>query len=278
MDNSKTTIRESFLDFIWPAILEENICENENRNKTPYFNPHIKFDNLWAHSLLAAKCFGDYEKPLELGATNIKLKPQEEDNSTIEDFEQMSYRTPVPTIIPIDEQLINVQRDIVVRKKLAQDFAQRTFPWYIQRPEYISNFKTTDDMKFPFQNPFELEILQHIQHFQCKLMIVDVAIDMAPNEIERWLKFSPYVNIITVIHNANLYRKLTNFNDAFMATFLENNFENSWHEELNCSLTAGIQLAKDKHLFDNAGTAFVFVFASNRNYCSCDKFKILRQF
>uniref|UniRef100_A0A1I8MV78 Uncharacterized protein n=1 Tax=Musca domestica TaxID=7370 RepID=A0A1I8MV78_MUSDO len=248
MNNSETIIKKSFLDFMWPRILEENVCEINRENKTKFFIPEVKFDNLWAHSLLAAKCYGEYRKPLELDARNEQATGE---NQNELELEQMPYRTPVPTIMPLDQQLANIERDREIRKQLAYDFVNRTVPWYIQ---------------------------QNIQNFQCQLMIIDVAIDFGLREVGRCLKFLPYVKVIAVVRNADLCRQLVNYNCGIAVTRMEDNLENSWHDELNRSLNMGIQFAKDNHLFENMAKPFVFVFANNRNFCACDKFKVLREF
>ncbi|XP_073841206.1 uncharacterized protein [Musca autumnalis] len=279
MSSSEATIRESFLDFIWPTILEENICEIENENVQEFFKPQVKFDNLWAHTLLAGKCFGEYDKSLELPtAHDVHDVNTEENLSACDEFEQLPYRTPVPAIMPLDQQLAVIERDIETRRKLANDFANRTFPWYIQRRPQEYNFQISENMKLLFQNPFELEILQNIQKHNCNLMLIDLPQDAGLKELERWMKFSPYVSFVTIIHDTDLYRQVLNFNNAFMTTFLEINPENSWHDELSRSLNAGVEFAIASHVYDNFGKTFIFVFANNRHLCTCDKFKILRKF
>ncbi|XP_019890700.1 uncharacterized protein LOC101899734 [Musca domestica] len=275
MNNSETIIKKSFLDFMWPRILEENVCEINRENKTKFFIPEVKFDNLWAHSLLAAKCYGEYRKPLELDARNEQATGE---NQNELELEQMPYRTPVPTIMPLDQQLANIERDREIRKQLAYDFVNRTVPWYIQRSGPKANFQISNEMKSKFSNLFEFEILENIQNFQCQLMIIDVAIDFGLREVGRCLKFLPYVKVIAVVRNADLCRQLVNYNCGIAVTRMEDNLENSWHDELNRSLNMGIQFAKDNHLFENMAKPFVFVFANNRNFCACDKFKVLREF
>ncbi|KAI8123442.1 hypothetical protein CVS40_5818 [Lucilia cuprina] len=277
MENDDTKISRQICDNLWPLILECNKCEIQSTDVAEYFIPHQKFDHIWAHELLASKNYDNYDPPIEL-----KCKKSNEQQSIIkadgEEIEQLPYREPHTKILPLDQQLANIQQDIEIRQKLAKNFAQREFPWYIERPSYENDFQITQELKEIFNKPFEYEILRNIKRYQCNLMIIDVASDIPLRNLESWLKFSPYVALITVIHDKELYGKLTNFNCAFQSVLMEKDEDYTWHEELNYSLELGVNRAKELFLFEDAGKSFVFIFSNNRGICVWDKFKILKKF
>ncbi|XP_065361427.1 uncharacterized protein LOC135955064 [Calliphora vicina] len=277
MESSETTISTKFFDNLWPLILDHNKCDIQSSNTIEHFVPQQKFDHMWAHELLASKNYKNYETPRELSCkTSTKEQPEVVDPE--DEIEQLAYRGPHSKILPLDQQLAMVQQNMEIRQKLANDFANREFPWYIQRPSYDYDFQITDNMKKIFKQTFEYEILKNIQRNQCHLMIVDVATSIPLRNLECWLKFSPYVAIIMVIHDKQLYGKVTNFNYVFHTILMEEYEANTCQEELNRSLELGVNKAKELFLYEDAGQAFAFVFSNTRGICIWDKFKILKEF
>lgn len=273
--NSDTTICTNFLENLWLLILENNECKIETANACEYFVPKKTFDHLWAHEFLAVKCFNDYQPAIE-----FKCKAAEEASTEIkteEEAEQSSYRGPEADILPLDQQLALLQQDVDVRKKLAHEFANRQFPWYIQRSTYIQQFQITPDLEKIFKDKFQLEILRNIQRYKCNLMIVDVALAVPLEYMECWLKFAPYACIITAIHDKNLFKKIQNFNNVFNPVLVEESDGCTWQEQLEKSLNTGVKRANELFLYDDASSAIVFVFSQNRGICVCDKFQVLRK-
>ncbi|KAM7356665.1 uncharacterized protein ACRADG_002317 [Cochliomyia hominivorax] len=264
------------MDTIWSFILECNKCDIHKKTTSEYFVPQQKFDHIWAHELLASKNFENYSKPIELTCpTKIEEEspPVEEDKK-----DQLPYRETGSKILPLDQQLDIIQQNLVIRKKLADDFINRDFPWYIQRPSYYYNFKITKELKLQFKDPFEYKILEDISRYQCQLMIIDVAFDIPLGSLEKWLKFSPYVAIVCVISDKDIYRKIKNYNYAYHPVLKEENPNISWQEELHHSLELGMNKAKELHLLEDIDKPFVFVFSLNRGICVWNEFKILRKF
>ncbi|XP_037816435.1 uncharacterized protein LOC119606857 [Lucilia sericata] len=277
MENYNSEISPQICDNLWPLILECNNCEIKSTDTAEYFIPQQQFDHLWAHELLASKNYENYAPPIEL-----KCKKSSEKHCITtaeeEEIKQLPYRENHTKILPLDQQLANIQQDVEIRQKLARDFNQRNYPWYIQRPSYENDFQMTQEIREIFKKPFEYEILKNIQRCQCNLMIIDMAPDIPLRNLEGWLKFSPYVALITVIHVKELYGKLKNFNSAFQPVLMETDKGNTWQEVLNDSLELGVNKAKELFLLEDAGKPFVFVFSNNRGICVWDKFKILKKF
>lgn len=265
------------MDHLWPLIISHNICDINSTNTSGYFVPQQKFDHIWAHELLASKKFGDYQKPIELQCkqTNQQETPVHQEENEID---QLPYNRTNSKILPLDQQLEIIQHNVEIRQKLAKNFANRKFPWYIPQPSYCKTFQITNEIRHQFKDSLEYEILQNIQRCQCHLMIIDVAASIPLKNLEKFLKFSPYVALVVVIHDKVLFRKIKNFNSIFLAVLMEEHMEANWQEKLNRSLDLGITKAKELFLWDDSAEAFVFVFSNNPGICVWDKFKILRKF
>uniref|UniRef100_A0A1A9WHB5 Uncharacterized protein n=1 Tax=Glossina brevipalpis TaxID=37001 RepID=A0A1A9WHB5_9MUSC len=238
-------INEEFFENLWPLILDNNICDIKSEDKSKHFVPERKFDYIWAHTLLAENHFEDYLEPIELTCKpSVSESERLDEAKGTEEIEQKPYRGLDQNVIPLDRQLEAIDCDVQLRKKLAYDFANRTFPWYIQTPTYNNSFTLTDELKAQFKNPFEYEILHNIHIFECNLMIIDLGLDVTLQDLERWEKFSPYVAIVTVVHSADLFRQLKNYCNIFQPVFMEEQAELTWQEELNCALKTGINFAR----------------------------------
>ncbi|KAI9584288.1 uncharacterized protein LOC119634469 [Glossina fuscipes] len=277
MEDPNLVINEEFFENLWPLILDNNICDIKSEDTSKHFVPERKFDYIWAHTLLAENHFADYLEPVELTCKSSPEASSLDEVKSPEEIEQKPYRGLDQCVVPLEQQLKAIECDVQLRKKLAYDFANRIFPWYIQSPSYNNDFTLTAELKAQFPNPHEYEILYNINLFQCNLMIIDLGIDLTLQDLERWEKFSPYVAIVTVVHSPDLFRQLKNYDTIFQPVLTEENVEQTWQEELNCSLKLGIKFARSKFLFEDAGKAFVFVFSNNRGICTCDNYKILNR-
>ncbi|XP_013111653.1 uncharacterized protein LOC106090116 [Stomoxys calcitrans] len=270
-----TTISASFLDYVWPQILEQIFGGFQNEDEQQYFVPEIKFDNLWSHILLASKSFGNYDKPVELNCKKVAQMSEEMAAINIE-VQQLPYRPSESKIKPLDVQLAAIDHDMKLRKNLANDYFNRTFPWYIEIPSSQHDFSITNDTRKIFSNPFEFKIIENIQKNRCSLMIIDVAINVNLEGVERWMKFASYAEIVMAIRNAELYSKIKNGCSRCKAILIEEYPENTWQYELNKTLRSALEFARKLHLIEDADS-FVFAFSSQRNICITDKFKVLKE-
>ena len=273
---SDDKICATLLQKIWPLILEDSKCDIKTGDK-PYFVPERKFDHIWANDFLACKNFGDYQPAIELKCPQQDEQGEQECQSkpVVKEIHQQPYR--YPYIMPLDQQLALVEVDVERRKKLAKDFAERKYPWYIQRPSYECDFTINDEIRQLFTKPFEYEIIRKIQVFNCHLMLIDVAPDVPLKNMECWMKFAPYVAIVCIVHNEVLCKQLQNLNEIYHPVHMEEDNEGTWHDELIHAIEVGLNAAKKLYFFEDVSKPFGFVFANNRGICVFDKFVVLRK-
>ncbi|XP_075161566.1 uncharacterized protein LOC142234339 [Haematobia irritans] len=271
MFGSKTTVTSSFLDCIWPSILTENASESERGDIIKYFIPQRQFDNVWAHELLATKSFVNYEKPFILGTKEENLRETQNEDAMKSEIQQKPYRTPY--IMPLDRQIAAINRDKEFRVKLALEFCQHNSPWYI--PTTKTQLKVTAELKDLFKDSFEFNILVNLEKLGSRLMIIDLGMKANITQLERWLKFLPYVEIVILIHSSDLYRKIETIGYPFRSVLMEANVNISWKSELNRALRRGVEFARESHIYEYG--VFVFIFSSLPTLCITDKFQFLRE-
>lgn len=231
---SDVTLNKAFFNDLWPLILEYNQCDTKSRDTSPSFEPLQQFDYIWAHELLAAKGYKNYTKPIELKCSFAKTDEVQQNieapHTTAEDEQTEVWRK--PKIIPLDEQIDALQEDEWERQTLAYEYINRKFPWYIERPIWDASFEITDAVRHEFVDEFEMEILRNIFTFQCKLMIIDVGADVGLGDLERWLKFCRYVQMLAVVRCEVIERRLRLLGDVFSTLLVQEDLENTWQEEL----------------------------------------------
>ncbi|XP_034484476.1 uncharacterized protein LOC117789554 [Drosophila innubila] len=175
----------------------------------------------------------------------------------------------------VDREVRQLRRQRERRQKLAYDFANRKYPWTMQTPSHEMGFTLTPELRDAFNGPMEREILEAIYHYNCKLMLIDASTEICVEDFKRWLKFRPYVQMLVLVRCPRVERHVQLLN-VFQTMLIEENASNTWHQELQCSLRAGLKEAQSRDLFKNCADAFVFIFSRYRGICTCDTYKILR--
>ncbi|XP_030563908.1 uncharacterized protein LOC115764801 [Drosophila novamexicana] len=279
------SLDSSFFETLWPLILDDNKCRVESES-VDFFVPRKPFDQLRWHTLLANVGFPDYEKPHDLRCCEA-AKQQEESEQMAEkavdeaverqsavaaDYEPTGSRA----IRRVDKEVEFLQKQQHRRQHLAYCFANRKYPRAMQTPIHEVTFVLTRELRAGFQCPMEHEILEGIYQYNCKLILIDASTDVCVDDFQRWIKFRPYAQMLCLVRCPRVERHLQLLK-VFHTLLVEEDAQNSWHEELECSIRAGLKEAKRLELFPNCADAFVFVFSRYRSLCTCDTYKILRR-
>jgi len=282
---SDNPVDSSFFDTLWPLILNENPCQLDSESPE-YFVPRQAFDQLHWHSVLSKVGYPGYETPHDLrccGAAKRQEESEEEAENAankaaelqsaaaLGDYEKCSSQG----IRRVDEEVRHLRKQHERRQKLAYDFANRKYPWTMQTPSHEMGFILTPELRAAFACPMELEILEAIYHYNCKLMLIDASTEICVDDFKRWVKFRPYVQMLVLVRCPRVERHVQLLN-VFQTMLIEESALNTWHQELQCSLQTGLKEAKSRELFKNCADAFVFIFSRYRGICTCDTYKILR--
>ncbi|XP_017047124.1 uncharacterized protein LOC108092132 [Drosophila ficusphila] len=282
----RQTMASSFFDVLWPLILDENLCRIESKSEE-FFVPKQTFNRLEWHKYLAQVGYPFYITPLELrcckGALMEEIENQEAEKALNQEVEERKgpaqgdfLRCGSQAIRPIDKKVDDLRIEHERRQKLAYDFANRKFPWTMQTPSHELGFTITEELEKCFKGPMELALLQSIHDHDCKLMVIDLSVEVDIKDCQRWIKFRPYIQLLGLVRTPRMERSLQLLN-VFHTLFVEESVENSWDEELHCSLRTAFLHAQKIQLLKSCGEPFVFVFSRMRGICTCDSFKILRR-
>ncbi|KAH8338548.1 hypothetical protein KR059_009053 [Drosophila kikkawai] len=270
------TLDGSFFDGLWPLILDNNRCRIIASKPEEHFVPQEPFPRLKWHAYLAQVGYPGYDPPHEVrcGAK----EPEEECGAAQEVEAQTDYMCHgSQAILPIDQQVDQLRMQQERRQRLAYQFANRRFPWTMQTPSHELGFTISAELKEKFKgNPMELQLLQAIHDHDCHLMIIDLGTEVEIQDCRRWVKFRPYVQLLALCHTARMERSLQQLN-VFHTLCVEESVENSWHDELQCSLRTGYTHALKMKLLKACGESLAFVFSRFRGICTCDQFKVIRR-
>lgn len=291
---SRLTLRSSFFDDLWPLILQENRCDIHSKNTSEFFVPLRRFDALWAHTYLAERNFGDYSEPTEIVCSrkqhhirqhfkNFSTKAKIAKRflqKTISEESQKPIRFQASAICTVEEQIRKQNNAQLRRQKLAYDYVNREFPWYIRRPLYTTYKITsiTDEAQDAriIEN-MQFNILRNIFIFTCKLLFIDVGSNIPINSLKKWYKFCRYVHIIMIVRDEELCSQLDHSSASVSAVYLEEFYEITWQEELESSLLTALRHARINKLFEDCVQPIIFVFSKKRNMKYLDHFCVLRR-
>ncbi|XP_037729768.1 uncharacterized protein LOC119560407 [Drosophila subpulchrella] len=276
----------SFFDVLWPLILDENVCRIESKAEEN-FVPKEPFNRLEWHTYLAQVGYPFYMPPHELrcceGARRQEFEEEEAEKALNKEVEER--RGPAEgdflcrgsqAIRPIDKEVVHLRMEQERRQKLAYDFANRRYPWTMQTPSHELGFTLTEELQKCFKGPMELDILNAIHDFDCKLMIIDLGPEVDIRDCQRWIKFRPYIQLLALVRTPRMDRSLQLLN-VFHTLLVEESADNSWDDELQCSVRTGYRYAQKIQLLKTCGEPLVFVFSRFRGICTCDNFKIIRR-
>ncbi|XP_022211541.2 uncharacterized protein LOC111066902 [Drosophila obscura] len=285
-DHSKQTMGSSFWDDLWPQLLEENKCHIESK-PAAFYVPRQPFNLLHFHSYLAQAGYPNYVMPHEMRccgaakrqeaaeeeaelATNAETKARQDAAS--EDFEQRGSEA----IRSVDKNVDHLRTEQERRQKLAYEFANRKYPWTMQTPKHELSLGATSEQRSCFVLPMEKKMLEDLLDHECKLMIIDVGKDVQLKDCQRWIKFRPFIQMLALVRTIEMERRLQLLG-VFHTLLVEENVENSWHDELEASLRSGLKQAKRLQILKACGEPFLFVFSRYRGICTCDTYGVLRR-
>ncbi|XP_017117260.1 uncharacterized protein LOC108139154 [Drosophila elegans] len=280
------TMGVPFFDALWPLILDENPCHIESKVEE-YFVPSKPFNRLEWHTYLARVGYPFYMAPHELrcckGARQEEMEDEDAEKALNKEVEERKGPAQADflcrgarQIRPVDKEVEQLKMEQERRQKLAYDFANRRYPWTMQTPSHELGFTITEELQQCFKAPMELIILQRIHDHDCKLMIIDLGAEVDIKDCQRWIKFRPYIQLLALVRTPQMERSLQLLN-VFHTLLVEESAENSWNDELSCSLRTGFMYAQKIQLLKSCGEPLVFVFSRLRGICTCDNFKILRR-
>ncbi|EDV91632.1 uncharacterized protein LOC6570385 [Drosophila grimshawi] len=278
------SLDSSFFETLWPLILDDNQCRLQSES-TDYFVPSKKFDQLHWHTLLAEVGFPDYQKPHDLRCCEAAKQLDESEQHAEQEANEAALLQSAAAlgdykvagsqaICPVDKQIEHLRQKRQRCQKLAYDFANRKYPWTMARQSHEHGFTLTTELRHHFRCPMERRILEGINQYNCKLMLIDASTDVCVDDFKRWIKFRPYAQILAIVRCPRVERHLQLLN-AFNTLLVEEDIQNSWHQELQVSLHTGLKEAKRLQLLTNCAEAFVFIFSRYRGLCTCDTFTIL---
>ncbi|KAH8417609.1 hypothetical protein KR222_002703 [Zaprionus bogoriensis] len=283
----KLPLDSSFFEALWPLILDENECRVESEN-AEYFVPRQRFNQMRWHTMLSKVGFPGYETPHVLRCCEAARRQEQQSEeealqaantaaeqqgaAALADFEAKGSLA----IRPVDKEAQHLLRQQERRQRLAYKFANRKYPWTMQTPSHELGFAITPELRAIFKCPLELEILEGIHHYNCKMMLIDAGSEVCADDLQRWIKFRPYVQLLVTVRCPRVERHLQ-LMQVFQTLLIEENQMNTWHQELEASLRAGLHEARAREIFKNCADAFVFVFSRYRGICTCDTYKILRR-
>ncbi|EDW81669.1 uncharacterized protein Dwil_GK10895 [Drosophila willistoni] len=282
--SSHTTLGSTFFEDLWPVLLDENKCRVES-TAADYFIPTKKFNQLYWHTFLAKVGYPDYLMPHDLrcckAAERQDASEEEAELAANEAAENMSNAAHGDyencgsmAIRRVDKEITYLRDKAKRRDKLAYEFANRSYPWTMKKPKL--GFELTPELRKCFKKPMELHILQDINIHNCQLMLIDAGSEICVDDFQRWIKFGPYVKMLVLVRCPRVERRLRLLN-VFHTLLYEECAENSWHEELECSLQTGFEHAKKMKLLKDCSESFIFVFSQCRGFCTCDTYKIVRR-
>ncbi|KAH8278377.1 hypothetical protein KR018_001358, partial [Drosophila ironensis] len=283
--NDSQTMADSFFDVLWPLILDENTCRIESERED-FFEPKQPFNKMKWHRYLADVGFPSYMTPHELRccAAAKREEAENEENQMAANREAEERKAQAQCdflergsqdIRPVDQEVVFLRQKQERRQKLAYDFANRRYPWTMQTPSHELGFEVTEQLEQCFKHPMEFQILQDIHDHSCRLMILDIGRDVTIADCHRWIKFRPYIQMLALVRTPLMERSVQLLN-VFHTLQVEESAENSWHDELICSLRAGFIHAQKMGLMKSCGQPLVYVFCRYRGICVCDTYKILR--
>uniref|UniRef100_A0A6P4EKS3 Uncharacterized protein LOC108044340 n=1 Tax=Drosophila rhopaloa TaxID=1041015 RepID=A0A6P4EKS3_DRORH len=286
ISEDRQTMADPFFDALWPLILDENPCRIESQ-AADFFVPSKPFDRLKWHTYLAQVGYPFYMPPYELrcceGARQEEVEEEEAEKALNKEVEERKGPAQADflchgsrEIRPVDKEVEHLRGEQERRQKLAYDFANRRYPWTMQTPSHELGFTLTEELQKCFKGPMELAILQGIHDHDCKLMIIDLGGEVGIEDCRRWIKFRPYIQLLALVRTPRAGRSLQLLN-VFHTLHVEESAENSWNDELACSLRTGYMYAQKIQLLKSCGEPLVFVFSRLRGICTCDNFKILRK-
>ncbi|XP_033164685.1 uncharacterized protein LOC117143892 [Drosophila mauritiana] len=282
----KRTLGSPFFDVLWPLILDENVCRIETK-PDEFFVPREPFNRLDWHIYLSQVGFPFYMPPHELrcckGAEREEIENEDAENALNQEVEERTASNQVDFLLrgsrdikPIDEVVDKLRMEQERRQKLAYDFANRRYPWTMQTPSHELGFTITEELQKCFKGPMELDILRAIHDHDCKLMIIDLGTDVDIKDCQRWIKFRPYIQLLALPRTPRMERSLQVLN-VFHTYLVEESADNSWNDEVQCSLRTAFVHAQKNQLLKSCGEPFVFVFSRFRGICTCDTYKIIRR-
>lgn len=283
--HEKHPIDGTFFESLWPLILDENPCRLESET-AEYFVPRHRFDQLHWHTMLSKVGFPGYEQPHDLRCCGAARKQDESEEEAVQVANTLSKQQTTAamadfepagsgSIVPVDQQVCKLRQQQERRQRLAYQFANRQYPWTMQTPSHELKFIITPELRAKFPSKMEQEMLENIHHFDCEFMLIDVSNDMCAEDLKRWIKFRPYVQMLALVRCLRVERHLQ-LMTVFQTMLIEENIANTWHQELESSMFTGFKEAQARGMLKNCGDAFIFVFSRYRGICTSDTFKVLR--
>ncbi|XP_030375182.1 uncharacterized protein LOC115624584 [Scaptodrosophila lebanonensis] len=285
--SSQTTLGTSFFDAFWPLIIDENICHIESKSVEFFVSERPFCQRRW-HTLLAKAGYPNYFSPFGLRCCDAATKEEESEEDAEKKADEAAERISSAAhadydnygsvaVPPLDQHVKHKGQERERRQKLAYEFANRKYPWTMQAPTHELGFSLKSELCVQFYHPMELSILRGIHDYQCKLMIIDAGTELCIDDFKRWIKFRPFIQMLVLVRCPLVERHLQLLK-VFQTLLVEENKENNWHDELQCSVRTGLKHAKKLELFKNCADAFVFVFSRFRGICTCDTFKIMQRY
>ncbi|KAH8311011.1 hypothetical protein KR044_003844 [Drosophila immigrans] len=268
-------VDSEFLETLWPLILDDNKCELASKSQE-FFVPSKPFDQIHWHSLLSNVGYPGYVAPHDLHCCGAAKREADEAAEEPKAAALMDYENRgSQSIKPVDKQVKELRKQRERRQKLAFNFANRKYPWTMQTPTHETSFMLTTELRSIFCGHMEMQMLEAIYHHKVKLMLIDCSTEICVEDVKRWIKFRPYVQMLVMVRCPRVERHIQLLK-VFHTMQIEENALNTWHQELQCSLRAGLKEARNRDLFKNCADAFMFVFSRYRGICTCDTYKILR--
>ncbi|XP_034115054.1 uncharacterized protein LOC117575072 [Drosophila albomicans] len=285
MDADANPVDSDFFDTLWPLILNENKCELVSESKE-YFVPCKPFDQIHWHGMLSKVGYPGYATPDDLHCCGAAKREEEQNLEAVKEVDAAAEQPTAAALMdyencgslgikPVYKQVKQLRKQRERRQKLAYNFANRKYPWTMQTPSHETGFMLTAELKRNFQCQREMQMLEAIYRYNCKLMLIDCSSEICVEDVKRWIKFRPYVQMLVMVRCPRVERHIQLLN-VFHTLLVEESALNTWHQELQCSLRAGLKEARQRELFKNCAEAFVFVFSRYRGICTCDTYKILR--
>lgn len=284
--HEKKPIDGEFFESLWPLILDENPCRVESET-TEFFVPRMRFNQLHWHTLLSNVGFPGYEQPHDLRCCGAARRHEESEEEAVQVANALAQQQTTAAmadyepaescsvILPVDMQVNRLRQQHERRQRLAYKFANRKYPWTMQTPSHELEFYITPELRAKFPCKMEQEMLESIHHFNCEFMLIDVGNDVCAEDLKRWIKFRPYVQMLAMVRCPRVERHLQ-LMTVFQTMFIEENIINTWHQELESSMYMGFKEAQTRGMLKNCGDAFLFVFSRYRGICTCDTYKVLR--
>ncbi|XP_017462523.1 PREDICTED: uncharacterized protein LOC108355902, partial [Rhagoletis zephyria] len=152
----------------------------------------------------------------------------------------------------------------------------RQYPWYMQPPEYDAPFQLADYVHQEFNGKLQQAVIRDIHTFNCKLMFIDLAVQVCLHEMHQWLEFTRFAFIIVVARSQDAVKQIKLMGQNLTAVMIEEDIKRTWQEQLTESLHVCMAHASELGLVEYCTQSFAFVFSRNRNSCRLNTHRVLR--